>query len=145
MNRNAGELARKLARIQSRLRREMFVELIENESDLEALFDPHSFSPLTHEIREKYLTRLYLIQGIIQQLAHFSQGHNKHATRVLSVVAEDQRKLVSLVNRKLAKLNGAKVLDVKFIPGNGKESWSALITYEANPFMEEAGEAAAWM
>jgi hypothetical protein len=145
MNKNAGELARRLARIQARLRRDLFEELREHESDLDELFDPYSFSPLVHEIREKYLTRLYLIQGIIQQLAHFSQGRSKHSTRVLRVAAEDQKALVELVNRKLGKLNGAKVLDVKFVPGDGRESWSALITYEANPFMEEADETAAWM
>ena len=145
MNKDAGELARKLAKTQARLRKELFDELQAHREELDSIFDPYSYSPLVHELREKYLTRLYLIQGLIQQLAYFSQGRHKHTTRVLSVGAKSQETLVNLVNRKLVKLNGAKVLDVKFIPGNGTENWSALITYEANPFMEEADETAAWM
>jgi hypothetical protein len=145
MNKEAGELARQLSKIQARLRQELFEELQAQGDSLESVFDPYSYSPLVHELREKYLTRLYLIQGLIQQLAHLSQGRTRHTTRVLSVAAESQQTLVNLVNRKLASLNGAKVLDVKFIPGGRDESWSALITYEANPFVEEADETAAWM
>ena len=145
MDRNAGELARKLARIQARLRKDMFDELLAHDEDMESCFDPYSYSPVIHEIRVKYLTRLYLLQGIIQQLVYIGQGRNKHATRVLSVAAENQEMLVTQVNRRLVNLNGAKVLDVTFIPGSGKENWSALITYEVNPFIEEADETAAWM
>jgi len=142
---NAGELARKLARIQARLRKDMFDELLAHEDDLEAVFDPYGYSPLVHELREKYLTRIYLIHGILQQLIHLSPARAKHATRVLSVAAENQQMLLDLVNRKLVGLNGAKVLDVTFIPGTGKDHWSALITYEVNPFVEETDETAAWM
>ncbi len=145
MKSNAGQLARRLSKVQARLRKELVDELLTHEEDLESLFDPYSFSPLVHEIREKYLNRLYLIQGIIQQLAHLSQGRNRHPTRVLSVAAESQQTLVDLVNRRLGKLSGAKILDVKFIPATEKDGWSALITYEANPFVEEADETAAWM
>ncbi|MHC4480905.1 MAG: hypothetical protein ACYS8K_00265 [Planctomycetota bacterium] len=145
MKRDTGELAKRLAKIQARLRKDLFEELQDQGENIESVFDPYSYSPLIHELREKYLTRLYLIQGIIQQLAHFSQGRHKHSTRVLSVTAENQRELVELVNQKLVKLNGSKVLDVKFIPDNGRDPWSALITYEVNPFLESAGEAAAWM
>jgi hypothetical protein len=145
MEANAGELARKLARIQARLRKDMFDELLAHEGELETVFDPYSYAPLMHELREKYLTRIYLIHGIVQQLVHLTQGRTKHATRVLSVAAENQESLVNLVNRKLVNLNGAKVLDVTFIPGTGKENWSALITYEVNPFVEETDETAAWM
>jgi len=145
MDKNAGELAKKLARIQARLRKDMFDELLTHEEDLESCFDPYSYSPVIHDIREKYLTRLYLIQGIIQQLVYMGQGRTRPATRVLSVAAENQEMLVTQVNRKLVNLNGAKVLDVTFIPGNGKENWSALITYEVSPVTEEADETAAWM
>ncbi len=141
----AAELAKRLARIQARLRNELFEDLQNHKDDLDAIFDPYSFSPLVHELREKYMTRLFLLQSIIQQLAYIRRGQQKQATRVLSVEAGDQKKLVDLVNHKLGHLNGSKVLDVKFIPGSGNEEWSALITYEVNPFMEEAGEAAAWM
>ncbi len=145
MNDDAAELARSLARIQARLRRELFEDLQNHRDDLDAIFDPDSYSLLIHELREKYLTRLFLLQSIIQQLAYFRRGHQKHATRVLSVGAKDQKNLVELVNHKLGHLNGSKVLDVEFIPASGDGEWSALITYEVNPFMEEAGEAAAWM
>lgn len=145
MNREAGDLARRLSKIQARLRGDLFDELQAHEDNLEAVFDPYSYSPLVHELREKFLTRLYLIQGLIQQLAHLSQARGKHATRVLSVAAEDRSSLVNLVNRKLATLNGSKVLDVKFIPGGPDQGWSAVITFELNPFIEEADETAAWM
>ena len=145
MDKGAVELAKKLAAIQARLRQELFEELRSHEEDLESIFNPFSYSPLVHELREKYLSRLYLIQGLLHQLASHGRGPNKHATRVLSVAAPNQAELVQLVNHKLVRLNGAKVTDVKFLPGNGKEDWSALITYEVNPFMTEADETAAWM
>lgn len=145
MSNSAGELARKLAKIQARLRRDMLEDLLEHEEDLPALFDPYSFSPVTQEIREKYLNRLYLLHGIIQQLAQLNQGRNRHATRVMRVAATSQENLVKLVNRRLSDLSGTKVLDVKFMPATGEGDWTALITYEANPFMEAADETAAWM
>ena len=145
MPKDAGELARDLTRVQARLRRELVEELQGHAEDLESIFDPYSYSPIIHELREKYLTRLYLIHGLIQQLAHHAQGNSKPTTRVLRVGAADQRKLVQQVNRQLAKLNGAKVLDVKFIPATADEQWSALITFEMNPFAAAADETAAWM
>ncbi|MCD6416405.1 MAG: hypothetical protein J7M08_06885 [Planctomycetes bacterium] len=141
---DAAELARKLAQAQDHLRERLFEELQEHECDVETVFDPHSYSPLVHELREKYLTRLYLIQGVLQQLAHYGKGRGKPVTRVVSVAAGERSELVRRVNRKLAKLNGAKVLDVKFTPG-GEEGWSALITYQLNPFVTEPDETAAWM
>ena len=68
MNHEAGELAKKLARIQSRLRNELMEELKSHEGDLEAIFDPYSFSPIVHELREKYLTRLHLLHEILGYL-----------------------------------------------------------------------------
>jgi len=145
MNKEAAELARQLARIQARLRAELLEELKSHKENLDTIFDPYSFSPLVHELREKYLTRLYLLQGLIQQLAYYSQGRTKHTTRVLSVVADTQQELVEEVNRKLHHLNGSKVTDVKFIPGTPDSGWTALITYEVNPLVGEVGGAAAWM
>ena len=145
MDNDVGDLARKLGRIQADLRKELVGELQGHSQDFEAVFDPYSYSPVAQELRDKYLSRLYLIQGLLQQLAEFSQGHNRRATRVLSVAAEDQEKLVRKVNRKLLKLNGTKVLDVKFIPGNDSQGWAAMITYEVNPFTASFDETAAWM
>ena len=145
MNKDAGELAKKLARIQSRLRGELLDELQAHEDDLEAIFDPYSFSPLVHELREKYMTRLYLIHGIIQQLAQHSQGRSRHATRVFPVVAESRDELVERVNNKLAHLNGSRVIDINFMSAVEEADWSALITYELNPVTAEADSTAAWM
>jgi hypothetical protein len=145
MTNDVGDLARKLARIQAALRKDLVKELQEQDQDLEVIFDPYAYSPVAQELRDKYLSRLYLIQGLLQQLAEFSQGHNRRATRVLSVVATDQQALVRDVNRQLLKLNGTKVLDVKFIPVNDGQEWSALITFEVNPFTSNFDETAAWM
>jgi hypothetical protein len=145
MRNDALEFARKLAQIQARLRDELLDELREHGEELDTAFDPYSYSPFVHELRDKYLNRLYLIHGILQQLAHQTQGKGKQTTQVLSVIAPTQRELVDRVNRKLTKLNGSKVTDVKFIPGNDGEDWSAVITLELSPFRNEADETAAWM
>jgi hypothetical protein len=145
MNSNAGELAKKLSRIQARLRGELLQELQSHGDELQAIFDPYSYSPLVHELRERYLTRLYLLQGIIQQLAHFSQGRSKHTACVFPVTADSRNELVRRVNRKLCKLNGSRVIDVKFMSADEDGDWSALITCELNPFAAEADGTAAWM
>ena len=140
-----GGLAKKLGRIQAQLRRELLAELQEHEDDLESIFDPYSFSPMVHDLREKYLTRLYLVQGLLQQLAHYSHGRTKPTTRVTALAAQTQNELVERVNRKLCRLNGSRILDVKFVPGSEEEDWSALITYEVNPLSSPADSSAAWM
>ena len=145
MNRDAGELAQKLVKIQTRLRQELLAELQAHDDDLESVFDPYSYSPLVHELREKYLTRLYLLNGIIQQLAHHSQGHGRHTTRVFPVTADSRDELVQQVNRKLGKLNGSRVVDIKFMSGDESDDWSALITYEVNPLSPATDGTAAWM
>jgi len=145
MNSEAGELAKKLARIQSHLRNELMEELKSNEGDLEAIFDPYSFSPIVHELREKYLTRLHLLQGLIQQLAHFSLGRSRHTTRVFAVTADSRGELLDRVNHKLHKLNGSRVIDIEFIQSDEQETWSALITCELSPFAAETDGTAAWM
>ena len=53
MNREAGELAKKLARIQARLRQELADELRTHGEELESAFDPNSYSPPVHELRDK--------------------------------------------------------------------------------------------
>ncbi|MFW6189482.1 MAG: hypothetical protein ACOC7T_03530 [Planctomycetota bacterium] len=145
MEHDVGDLARKLAKIQSGLRDDLVEELEDQEDDLEAMLDPYGYSPMVQELREKYLSRLYLIQALLQQLAEISRGQNKRSTRVLSVAADSREELVRRVNRKLSKLNGMKVLDVKFLPGTEEEDWSAVITCEVNPFVTSFDETAAWM
>ncbi|MFO7957738.1 MAG: hypothetical protein R6X33_11650 [Candidatus Brocadiia bacterium] len=142
MRMEPADLARKLSAVQNQLRQELFEELQEHGEDIESIFDPYSYSPLTHDLRDKYLSRLHLIQAILQQLAHYSQGKRKNATRVVSVTAPDRSELVRQVNHKLTRLNGAKVRDVKFMQGEDG-GWSALITYDLNPFKGETDEPAA--
>ncbi len=145
MTKDVYDLAKKLGQVQSRLRKELLEELQSHEDEIDNAFDPYSYSPLVHEIREKYLTRLYVLQGILQELAHFNQGRRRPPVKVLSVKAHDSEQLVSLVNKKLDRLNGAKVLDVKFMQNKQDEHWVALITYIGNPFRETHDETAAWM
>jgi len=144
MRMEASDLARKLSAAQNRLRQELFDELQQRGEDIESIFDPYSYSPLVHELRDKYLSRLHLIQGILQQLAYYSQGKRKNATRVVSVTAPDRPELVRQVNYKLTRLNGSNVRDVKFMQGED-DGWSALITYDLNPFRGETDEPAAIM
>jgi len=145
MHESASEIIKKLAKIQAELRQELFEELQSKNEELESIFDPYSYSPVVQELREKYLVQLFVLQGLIQQLACLKPGRKKPNTRVISMSADDRARLVNLVNRKLASLNGARVLDVSFMPENGNSGWTALITYVSAPFAEEADETAAWM
>ena len=145
MGSNASDMAKRLARIQGRLRKELLEELQSNEADIENVFDPYSYSPVAHEIKEKYLSRLYTLQAIIQELAHFNQGRRHPPVQLASVRASDSASLVDLVNKKLERLNGARIIDVKFMQNKQDDHWVAVITYVATPFMETHDETAAWM
>ena len=139
------DIAKKLVHIQSRLRNNLLKELQCHEDDLDNSFDPYAYSPLVHEIKEKYLSRLYVIQALIQELAHLNQGRRNRTVRVLSVRAGDSEALVELVNEKLAGLNGAKIMDVKFLQSKDADDWVAVISFVANPFSGAKDETAAWM
>ena len=145
MSSETRDIARKLARIQKRLRRELFQELRDHEEDVESIFDPYSYSPVVQEIREKYLTRLYVLNAIIQELAHLNQGRRHPPVKVLSLRAQNSEALVELVNKKLARLNGVKVMDVEFLQNKEDDHWVAVITYVSNPFTETHDETAAFM
>ena len=99
MPEDASEIIKKLAKIQAELRQELFEELRSKSEELESIFDPYSYSPIVQELREKYLVQLFVLQGLIQQLACLNPGHRKLNTRVISVSAGDQAGLVNLVNR----------------------------------------------
>ncbi len=144
MKMEPADLARKLCAVQNRLRQELFEELQQHGEDVDSIFDPYAYSPLIHDLRDKYLSRLHLIQGILQQLAHYSKGQRKNATRVLSVTAPDRAALVRQVNQRLTRLNGSRVRDVKFMQGEDG-GWSAMITYDLNPFRGEPDEPATIM
>ena len=109
------------------------------------MFDPYSYSPVVQEIREKYLTRLQIVQAIIQELAHYNQGRRQPPVKVLSLRGKNSEELVENVNEKLATLNGAKVMDVEFLHNEQQDHWVAIITYVANPFTETQDETAAFM
>jgi hypothetical protein len=126
----ADNLSRKLSGILCELRSELVDELREHEADLETIFDPYSFSPVAHELREKYLARLHLVQGLMQQLNGYRQGDRKQAVRVMSVAADSLPELVERLNTKLSSLNHSRVIDVHFAPPDDDLGWCALITYE---------------
>ncbi len=145
MNNEARKIAGRLVKTQNRLRAELLEELTEYSGDIGAVFDPYSYSHLGEEIRDKYLTNLQMIQGILQELAHFNQGNRQPPVKVLSLRASSSEKLVKQVNSTLAKLSGARIMDIEFVQNNEDENWVALITYMANPFTEEQDETAALM
>ncbi len=146
MNKDARKIAARLVKMQKRLRSDMLGELTEYSDDIESVFDPHSYSHLGEEIRDKYLTNLQMIQGILQELAHFNQGESRRPpVKVLSLRAASSDKLVKLVNATLARLAGTRVMDIEFVQNNENENWVALITYMTNPFNEEQDETAALM
>ena len=145
MSSDARDIARKLARIQSRLRKELLSELNDHEDNIDQVFDPYSYSPVVQELREKYLSRLYVLQAILQELAHCNTSRRQPPVKVLSVNAEDSDELVKRVNKQLVELNGAKVLDVKFLQNKQDDHWVGLITYLANPFTATTGETPAMM
>ena len=145
MTNDAREIARKLARVQSRLRQELVAELREHEADLENIFDPYSYSPVVQEVKDKYLSRLYVLHAVLQELAHHNMGHRQPTVQVLSLRAEGSEALVKVVNTQLIQLNGAKVLDIEFVQSRDEDHWVAVISYTANPFTEPQGEAAAFM
>lgn len=145
MPKDASAIARKLSQIQAKLREKLLLDLEGVEGDLDDLFDPESYSPAFEEYREKYCSRLYVLQSIIQELANFNQGNRKRHTKVASVSARNHSELAKLVNRKIVQLDGCKVTDVKFVPSTDDKEWVAVITYLSNPFIEEPDETAAWM
>lgn len=145
MSGTPAHIARKLKKIQAKLRRELFEELKIRSGDLETVFDPYSYTPLSQELRDKFLTNIFLIQAIIQQLCHLSEYRKKASTVVVSVNAANKDKLVQHVNEKLASLNGSKILGVDFLPADESKTWTALITYVTNPLLEGPAEPATLM
>lgn len=145
MRKGTVEIIKELARIQGNLRQELLEKLKSEGEDLVSIFNPYSFSPLVQELREKYLNRLLVIQGLIQQLTYLGAGRGKNCTKVVRVHAAEQQELVRRVNRKLASLNGAKVMDVEFLPEDDAGKWVALITFVPNPLQSQHDESTAMM
>jgi hypothetical protein len=143
MAHDASAIAKQLAQIQAKLREKMITDLEGAGAELDELFDPDTYSPAFEEYRERYLSRLYVLQSLIQELANFNQGSKKRHTKVASVSAKTHAELARQVNRKILRLDGCKVTDVKFVPTS--KEWVAVITYLSNPFVASQDEAAAWM
>ncbi|MDP6359564.1 MAG: hypothetical protein QF473_30865, partial [Planctomycetota bacterium] len=112
---DASRVAKTLAEIQYELREDLLDNLKDQEDDLKTVLDPRTFSPEFDEIRDKYLDKLTIIQGVINELANFNLCHTKRVTRIESVSAESHKQLASRVNKKLMKLEGCRIMDVKFI------------------------------
>ncbi|MDA0837633.1 MAG: hypothetical protein O3B01_03770 [Planctomycetota bacterium] len=133
---DASRVAKILAEIQYELREDLLGNLKDQEQDLKAVLDPRTFSPEFDEIRDKYLDKLTIIQGVINELANFNLCHTKRVTRIESVSAESHKQLAARVNKKLMKLEGCRIMDVKFIKAADEEEeaeWVAFITYIPNP------------
>ena len=137
---DASRVAKTLAEIQYELREDLLDNLKDQEDDLKTVLDPRTFSPEFYEIRDKYLDKLTIIQGVINELANFNLCHTKRVTRIESVSAESHKQLASRVNKKLMKLEGCRIMDVKFIKDDDEEEpeWVAFITYIPNPLKPAA-------
>jgi hypothetical protein len=140
----ARNIAKKLANIQKNLRQDLLEEMENHGDDLEAIFDPYSFSPVSQELRDKYLNRLHMLQAIIHELAYLKQGNRQPPVKVLSLRASDSDRLVKKVNAQLAHLNGARIMDIEFLQ-NQEDGWVAIITYALSPFTESQSETASFM
>ncbi|MBI2193298.1 MAG: hypothetical protein HYU36_15085 [Planctomycetes bacterium] len=132
---DAARVAKILAEIQYELREDLLNNLTAQEENLKTALDPRTFSPEFDEIRDKYLDKLAILQGIINELANFNLCHTKRITRIESMSAETHEELTRRVNHKLARLEGCRIVDVKFIKDEAgeKSSWVSFITYMPNP------------
>lgn len=132
---DAARVAKILAEIQYEIREDLLNNLVGKEEDLKTALDPRTFSPEFDEVRDKYLDKLAILQGIINELANFSLCHTKRITRIESMSAETHEELTKRVNHKLARLEGCRIVDVKFIKDDGgeKPTWVSFITYMPNP------------
>lgn len=132
---DAARIARALAEIQLELREDLLQLLVSQESELKSVLDPRTFSTQFDEIRDKYLDKLAILQGIINELANYSICQTKRVTRIESLSAGDHETLTRMVNKKLASLAGCRIEDVKFLKDANceDERWVSFITYTPNP------------
>ena len=143
MKRDPGLILKKLATAQSQLRQELMQELASNEDYLDGLFDQFSYNVALEELRDKYVTRLFIIQSLIHELTNLSLGKQKRRTRVISLTGADVEELTAEVNRKLQALDGRRVLDVKFSQSEDA-TWQAFIVYLSHPRQDSGGASGRW-
>jgi len=132
---DVARIAKILAEIQYELREDLLDTLAREEDDLKIVLDPRTFSMEFDEVREKYLDKLAVLQGIINELANLNLHHTKRITRVESLAAGTHEELTKKVNHKLARLEGCRIVDVKFLKDDksAESPWVSFITYMPNP------------
>lgn len=130
---DASRIGRVIAELQQKLRQDLLQELVESEEELHTLFDPGSYSHALDGVRDKYVDKLFALQGILHELANLDEGHRRRRTEVTCLSAKTPDALAKQVNKKLRELEGCAILDVKFLKGD-EDKWVAFITYLANPF-----------
>jgi hypothetical protein len=137
---DASRIAKIIAEIQYELREDLLRLLTGQEKELRSVLDPRTFSPEFEEVRDKYLDKLAILQGIVNELANFGLSHTKRITRIESLCADSHEKLTRMVNMKLARLEGCRIVDVEFIKNenDGKPEWVSFITYVPNPLTPPA-------
>jgi len=129
----APEIARLVTQIQRKLRQELLDDLMENEHELEELFEPGSYSMALDEYRSKYLDKLHVLQSLLGEIANLDEGHRRRRIRVASVGARTHQELTKRLNKTLAEIAGSHVHDVKFVH-TPDEGWVAFINYSPSPF-----------
>ena len=130
---DGNRIGRLIAEIQQKLRQDLLDDLVESEEDLQSLFDPDSYSHALDEVRDKYVDKLWALQGILHEIANLDDGHRRRRTEVMSISTDSPEALTQEVNKALRSLEGCAIQDVKFLKGEDSQ-WVAFITYLANPF-----------
>lgn len=132
---DAARIAKTISEVQYELREDLLDSLVSEGEDLKSTLDPRSFSPEMDEIRDKFLDKLAILQGIVNELANFNLCHTKRITRIESISADTHEELTERVNKKLARLEGCRIVDVKFLKDEGTEEvkWVSFVTYMPNP------------
>ena len=132
---DVSRIAKTLSEVQYEMREDLLDFLLSEEEELKTVLDPRTFSPQFDEIREKYLDKLAVLQGAINELANFNLCHTKRITRVESTAADTYENLTKKVNIKLARLEGCRIVDVKFLKDEESDEspWVSFITYMPNP------------
>ena len=132
---DAARIAKTISEVQYELREDLLDSLVSEGEDLKNTLDPRSFSPEMDEIRDKFLDKLAILQGIVNELANFNLCHTTRITRIDSISADTHEELTERVNKKLARLEGCRIVDVKFLKDEGTEEvkWVSFVTYMPNP------------
>jgi len=133
MKEDAARVGRLIADIQRQIRDELLDELVENEDELETLFDPNAYTSTLEEMRDRYVDKLQALQGILHEVANTDEGHRRRRLQVKCVAADSPDTLTMKMNKGLRALEGCAIVGINFHRANDHE-WVAFVTYVANPF-----------